>query len=269
MRRLLKDYVLWTYGIFFLFILLIGMSMLVLESPRFAETLKAVSAWTASFVFVAMFRRIYPEDDLISYVKRQFRQRIQISTVAWIVLLQFSISLGILGVRSIMQDLPLKALITTSWVTLLLLFGDGLIRGPLGEQIGWRAFVLLELQRMYSPLRSAVIVGVAWGFWHAPLWFLSGYTGIQLIQYIACFLVYIVSASIIITFFYNLNTNLLIPILIHQLANYLIAIQVGNLLSIITITTVFYFAAALAMVLINHKNWLHKGQDRVVSGRAG
>ena len=44
------------------------------------------------------------------------------------------------------------------------------------------------------------------------------------------------------------------------------SIQVGNLLSIITITTVFYFAAALAMVLINHKNWLHKGQDRVVRG---
>ncbi|MTI96936.1 MAG: CPBP family intramembrane metalloprotease [Firmicutes bacterium] len=257
MRRLLRGYVLWTYGVFFLFILLIGMTMLVLESLVLAEVLKVVSAWTATFVFVAMFRKIYPEDNLISYVKRQFSERMKLSTVVWVLLLQSSIFIGILLMTSVIQGVPLSALVTTSWITLLLIFGNNLIRGPLGEQIGWRAFVLNELQKSYSPLKSAVIVGVLWGFWHAPLWFLSGYAGMQLVQYIGCFMIYIISTSIIMTVFYNLNRNLLIPIIIHQLANYFVAIQIGDVLNIITITTVFYLVAALILVLVNHKNCLY------------
>ncbi len=257
MKRLLRDYVLWTYGVFILFILLIGIIMLVLESPALAEALKIVSAWTATFVFVAMFRRIYPNDNLIRYVKRQFSEKIEISTVAWVLLLQFGMFIGILLVSSAIRGLPVSALVTTSWATLLLLFGSNLIRGPLGEQIGWRAFVLIELQKIHSPIKAAVIVGVFWGFWHAPLWFLSGYAGMQLVQYIGVFLVYIISTSIIITAFYNLNTNLLIPIIIHQLANYLVAIQIGDVLSIITITSAFYFAAAVVLVLVNYRNCLY------------
>ncbi len=39
------------------------------------------------------------------------------------------------------------------------------------EEIGWRGFAQPELQRRYSGLTTALIIGVAWGVWHLPLFF--------------------------------------------------------------------------------------------------
>lgn len=257
MKKLLKKYILWTYGIFYCFFLLIGMTMLVLKADTLAEILKIVSAWTSTFVFIAMFRKIYPKDSLIHYIKRQFSERVKISTVLCAILLQLFVFLGSLLFTSTTQNIPLKAQVTTSWVTLIAIFGNNLIRGTLGEELGWRGFVLNELQKKYTPLKSAIIVGVIWGFWHTPIWFTNGYLGLLLLQYIICFMIYIISASIVITTFYNLNHNLLIPIIIHQLFNCFIDIQTGNLLHKITVTALAYFVVAVILVLVNYKNSLY------------
>lgn len=39
----------------------------------------------------------------------------------------------------------------------------------LGEEPAWRGYLQPLLQKRYSPLVAALIVGVAWGFWHLPL----------------------------------------------------------------------------------------------------
>lgn len=257
MKSLLKRYVTWTYGLFYCFILVIGLTMLVLKAQTLAEIIKVVSAWTSTFVFIAMFKKIYPKETLMVFIKKQFSERIKVSTLISIILVQSFIFLGSLLVTSSVQHVPLKTQITTSWLTLLVLFGDNLIRGPLGEELGWRGFVLNELQKKYSPLKSAIIVGVVWGLWHTPLWFLSGYAGLQLVQYIVCFMVSIVSFSIILTVFYNWNHNLFIPIILHQLFNYLLVIQTGDILRNITVTTAFYFVAAVILVWVNYRKCLY------------
>jgi uncharacterized protein len=258
LKKLLKGYVLRTYGMFYCFLLVIGMTMLVLKAQTLAEILKVISAWTATFVLIAMFRKIYPKDNLVHYIKRQFSERIKVSTVLCIILLQFLIFLGSLLFTSTVQNVPIKAQVTTSWITLLIIFGNNLIRGPLGEELGWRGFVLNELQKKYSPIKSAIIIGVVWGFWHTPLWFItSELSGIELFQYIICFLVTGIAASIIITAFYSLNHNLLIPIIIHQLLNFLMGIQIGNILHIFTVTASLYLLVAVVLVLINFKKCLY------------
>ena len=257
MKKLLKRYVFWTYGVFYCFILVIGITMLILKAKTLAEILQVISSWTATFVFMAMFHKIYPKDNLIQYLKRQFCERIKISTVLCVILLQFFVSLGGILFTSSIRNVSIKSLVMTSWITWLVTFGDNLIRGPIGEELGWRGFVLNELQKNFSPLKSAIIVGVAWGFWHTPLWFLSGYSGIQLIEYITCFLIYIIAASVIMTVFYNWNHNLFIPILIHQLFNYFLAIQTGDVLQNITVTALLYFIVAVVLVLVNYKKCLY------------
>lgn len=257
MRKLLKRYVLWTYGVFYCFIIAIGIAQLVFKAKTFAEVLQVISAWTATFVFIAMFHKIYPKDNPIQYIKRQFSERIKISTVLSIILLQFLIFLGCILFSSYIRNVSIKSLTVTSLITWLMTFGNNLIRGPLGEEIGWRGFVLNELQKKFSQLKSAIIVGLAWGFWHTPLWFVSGYSGIQLLEYIACFLIYILAASVIITGFYNLNHNLLIPIMIHQLFNYFLAMQTGDALQNIMVTSLLYLIAAVFFVLINYKKCLY------------
>lgn len=258
MKKLLRNYIFWTYAMFFCFLLTIGAAMALLKSQTLAEILKVASAWTSTFVFFAMFRKIYPNEKLLGFIKRQFSEKLKISVVFCAVLLQGAILLGGLLFTSAVQNVPIRSLLTTSWITLLLMFGNNLVRGSLGEELGWRGFVLNELQKKFSPLKSAVIVGILWGFWHAPLWLLSGYAGAQLIQYIICFMVAIVSVSIIITLFYNWNRNLLVPVIIHQLFNFFLGIQKGNLLYNITVATLLYFAAAVVIVLISHKKGMLK-----------
>lgn len=257
MKKLLREYILWTYGMFYCFLIVIGVTMVVLKAETLAEVLKIVSAWTSTFVFIAMFRKIYPKDSLIHFIKRQFSEKVQISTVLSVILLQIFIFLGSLLFTGTTQNVHLKDQVTTSWITLILLFGKNLISGSIGEELGWRGFVLNELQKKYSPMKSAIIVGAVWGFWHAPLWLLSGYSGLDLVQYIIIFMIYIIAASIIITTFYNWNHNLGIPIIIHQLVNYFLTIQTGNLLHNITVTAFAYFIAAGILVLVNYKNCLY------------
>ncbi|WP_427887595.1 CPBP family intramembrane glutamic endopeptidase [Kribbella sp. GL6] len=47
------------------------------------------------------------------------------------------------------------------WVLVLTM-----IVGAAGEELGWRAYLQPYLQTRFSVLRSSLIVGVLWGFWH-------------------------------------------------------------------------------------------------------
>ena len=41
--------------------------------------------------------------------------------------------------------------------------------GPLGEEAGWRGFLLPTLMRDRTPLVAALLTGVIWALWHLPL----------------------------------------------------------------------------------------------------
>ncbi len=38
--------------------------------------------------------------------------------------------------------------------------------GPMGEELGWRGFLLPRLLKSHSPIFSTIFVGIAWGVWH-------------------------------------------------------------------------------------------------------
>jgi membrane protease YdiL (CAAX protease family) len=139
-------------------------------------------------------------------------------------------------------------------ITLIEIFFLTLISGPLGEELGWRAYFLTELQKKYNPMKSAIITGIFWGFWHAPLWFVtSGYSGIKLLIYCICFMVYIISFSVIMTLFYNENRNLIIPIIMHQLINYFNGIQKSEKTAeflFFIVSTVLTFIVAFICVIV-------------------
>ncbi|MBE7433284.1 MAG: CPBP family intramembrane metalloprotease [Anaerolineales bacterium] len=44
----------------------------------------------------------------------------------------------------------------------------------IGEEFGWRGFLLPRLQSRHNALVSGLIVGVAWATWHVPLFFIEG-----------------------------------------------------------------------------------------------
>ena len=46
--------------------------------------------------------------------------------------------------------------------------------GPLGEELGWRGFLLPHLLDQMKPLSAALILGAIWMVWHLPAFFMSG-----------------------------------------------------------------------------------------------
>ncbi|MGE0555511.1 MAG: CPBP family intramembrane glutamic endopeptidase [Gemmatimonadales bacterium] len=57
-----------------------------------------------------------------------------------------------------------------------------LTTGPLGEEAGWRGFLLPRMLTRYGPLPAALVLGLIWSVWHYPLYFraamstLAGFT---------------------------------------------------------------------------------------------
>ena len=45
----------------------------------------------------------------------------------------------------------------------------------LGEEMGWRGFLLSELGSRLGLYPASIVIGVVWGLWHAPLILLAGY----------------------------------------------------------------------------------------------
>jgi membrane protease YdiL (CAAX protease family) len=43
-----------------------------------------------------------------------------------------------------------------------------------GEEFGWRGFLLPRLRRGVSPVSAIALTTVAWGAWHAPMFFVEG-----------------------------------------------------------------------------------------------
>jgi uncharacterized protein len=46
--------------------------------------------------------------------------------------------------------------------------------GPLGEELGWRGFLLPRMLERMKPLSAALILGTIWMLWHVPAFLLSG-----------------------------------------------------------------------------------------------
>ncbi len=87
-----------------------------------------------------------------------------------------------------------------------------------GEEIGWRGFALPHLQAVRSALGASVVLGVAWGVWHLPL-YLTG-ADMRPLSLFAPWVVLTVAASIILTWMYNgTGGSLLIVVLFHAASN--------------------------------------------------
>ena len=92
-----------------------------------------------------------------------------------------------------------------------------LILGPV-EEFGWRGVALPLLQRRLAPIWAALILGLAWGLWHLPAFFLSGtpQSGWGFMP----FFIGAICLSVIVTPMFNASRgSILLAVLYHFQAN--------------------------------------------------
>jgi membrane protease YdiL (CAAX protease family) len=69
---------------------------------------------------------------------------------------------------------------------------------PLGEEIGWRGYLVPELTKTMSYTKASVIVGIIWALWHYPAILWTNYNiGTPSWFAVPCFTVMVVAASFI------------------------------------------------------------------------
>ncbi len=93
-----------------------------------------------------------------------------------------------------------------------------LVAGGGQEEFGWRGYAQEPMQQRFGILGGSIIIGLIWGLWHLPLWFMPG-EGHSYYSFFA-FLIYTVSTSIIIGWLYNASgKKLVIAWIIHAAGN--------------------------------------------------
>jgi len=93
------------------------------------------------------------------------------------------------------------------WVDLLL-FG-GLIRA-LGEEVGWRGFLLPRLQERMSGVEASFLLGLVWWTWHLPVRIDSAHPFLIFGHFV--YLAELLSLSVIMTWLRNATKGSLVPV---------------------------------------------------------
>ncbi|WP_273836417.1 type II CAAX endopeptidase family protein [Halococcus sp. PRR34] len=85
------------------------------------------------------------------------------------------------------------------------------------EELGWRGFALPRLQAAYGAFAASLIIGIAWAFWHFPLYLVDG--GFNAASAFVSSL-RVIPESIIITWLYNSTSgSVLICMIFHAMYN--------------------------------------------------
>jgi len=183
---------------------------------------------------------------------RNFLSRLFIwrCSYGWYAFLIFGIPLLFLGGSLLKGNLFEDSFPDVSFQSLVVAMGLNVIKGPV-EGFGWRGLALPLLQRKFAPLWSGLILGVIWGFWHLPAFWLSGTP--QSAWSFTPFFVGAVAVSVIVTRLFNAyRGSILLSMLFHfQLINPLWPDAQPY-------DTFFFAAAAVLVVWINRKVMLSR-----------
>jgi membrane protease YdiL (CAAX protease family) len=55
-----------------------------------------------------------------------------------------------------------------------LMIGVQVITGAVGEELGWRGYVLPRLSKRFGEMKAAWVMGLLWSLWHVPAFFTPG-----------------------------------------------------------------------------------------------
>jgi hypothetical protein len=86
------------------------------------------------------------------------------------------------------------------------------------EEFGWRGYAQEPLQEKIGVIPASLVIGVIWGFWHLPLWFMAG--DLHSAYSFLAFVMMTTSISIMYAWLYNSSgKKLIVVIFFHAMNN--------------------------------------------------
>lgn len=92
-----------------------------------------------------------------------------------------------------------------------------LVLGGGQEEFGWRGYALEPLQEKIGVIPASLVIGLVWGIWHLPLWFMAG--DMHSAYSFLAFVLMTTSISLIYTWLYNSSGKKLIVVLFFHAMN--------------------------------------------------
>jgi membrane protease YdiL (CAAX protease family) len=137
------------------------------------------------------------------------------------ILVAIAISIMAFGAPTPVITIALVGVLAREFVRVLFL------GGPLGEELGWRGFVLPRLQARRTAFGASLLLGLIWGLWHIPLYFVPGTGQFETVSggtspafAIGAFVVWTIGLSILFTWLFNeTRGSLIVVILFHTSIN--------------------------------------------------
>jgi len=117
------------------------------------------------------------------------------STIRWMIPAMMIPFLLIAGSSLILSFFDVEFVSWTGSTSFYAISFFAMLIGSTAEEIGWRGFLLPNLQKKHTPFVSSIIVGILWGVWH--LNFTGGIIGFLL------YTITIIEMSILMTWLYN------------------------------------------------------------------
>lgn len=244
----LKLFLVLTFALFLVGFALVGV-LISVGSPNFLVVLAQIlMAWTPTVAYAIVHRRANPGSSLWRFIADLFTTRVRLlPLLASILIPVVATTIVWLGYALVSGQSPLDLIANLSVAAVVVMFFDSLIRGPLGEEVGWRGYLQNELNKRFPLLKASLIVGVIWSLWHLPLWFISGFQGVDLLLYMVFFMIGLIAFSVIIGFVYGRGQNLIYAILLHQMLNFSGRLLEMDELTVLGGTSAVYVVIALVL----------------------
>jgi len=85
------------------------------------------------------------------------------------------------------------------------------------EELGWRGLLLPALSKFFQVQIAAMIVGVVWGLWHLPLFFMHG--AAQYRSDFSVFMIQVIGMGFVLAWLYGRTKSVFICVLFHAFSN--------------------------------------------------
>jgi len=160
----------------------------------------------------------------------------------------------------------------SAWASLALyvcfMASAGMVRSlatALGEEIGWRGFLVPELAKQMSFSKVCLLSGIIWAAWHSPLLLFADYNaGTNRWYALACFTVMVVSISFVFAWLRLKSDSLWTAALLHASHNLFVQSIFDNLMRntgrTLWYTTEFGAGLAIVGVLFAFFYWRKRGE---------